>query len=147
MDVTITSDQTKNIIYLATDENDYVKFENNKVDDNKLNNIIGDEVAYITLTFKALDEEEAVKLPLGTKLTEESVKKVQAAIDAIRYDKTVLEQAEVDKMATDIESALATLEEIKVENPDTSDINVVALIVMMILGTIGFGYTVKKTFN
>lgn len=79
--------------------------------------------------------------------TEESVKKVQAAIDAIRYDKTVLEQAEVDKMATDIESALATLEEIKVENPDTSDINVVALIVMMILGTIGFGYTVKKTFN
>lgn len=73
MDVTITSDQTKNIIYLATDENDYVKFENNKVDDNKLNNIIGDEVAYITLTFKALDEEEAVKLPLGTKLTEEAV--------------------------------------------------------------------------
>lgn len=79
--------------------------------------------------------------------TEESVKKVQAAIDVVRYDKTVLEQAEVDKMAADIESALATLEEIKVANPDTSDVNVVALIMMMILGATGLGYTIKKAFN
>lgn len=79
--------------------------------------------------------------------TEESVKKVQAAIDVVRYDKTVLEQSEVDKMAADIESALATLEEIKVANPDTSDVNVVALIMMMILGATGLGYTIKKAFN
>lgn len=79
--------------------------------------------------------------------TKESIEKVQVAIDAVRYDKTILEQAEVDKMAADIENAMATLEEIKVENPNTADINIVALLLMMITGFAGLGYTVKKRFN
>lgn len=38
-------------------------------------------------------------------------------------------------------------EDAKVANPETSDINVIALIGLMALGTIGLGYTFKKRFN
>lgn len=79
--------------------------------------------------------------------TEESLKKLTVAINAVKYDKTILEQDEVNKMAADIESALATLEEVKAVNPDTADINIIALLVIMITGTFGLGYTVKKRFN
>ena len=50
-------------------------------------------------------------------------------------------------MAADIESALAALEEVKAANPDTADINIVTLLVIMITGTFGLGYTIKKRFN
>ncbi len=79
--------------------------------------------------------------------TEESLKKLTVAINSVKYDKTILEQDEVNKMAADIESALVALEEVKAANPDTADVNVVALLVMMIAGTFGLGYTMKKRFN
>lgn len=79
--------------------------------------------------------------------TEESLKKLTVAINAVQYDKTILEQDEVNKMAADIESALAALEEVKAANPDTADINIVTLLVIMITGTFGLGYTIKKRFN
>ena len=78
---------------------------------------------------------------------EESLKKLTVAINAVQYDKTILEQDEVNKMAADIESALAALEEVKAANPDTADINIVTLLVIMITGTFGLGYTIKKRFN
>ncbi len=79
--------------------------------------------------------------------TKESIEKVQTAIDAVKYDKTILEQTEVDKMATDIENALAALEKVKVENPNTADINIIAVLLTMMIGLAGLGYTMKKRFN
>lgn len=79
--------------------------------------------------------------------TKESLNNLTIAINAVKYDKTILEQEEVNKMAADIENALAALEEVQVANPDTADVNVITLLVIMIAGTFGLGYTMKKRFN
>lgn len=93
---------------------------------------------------KALENAKAIDTSLYTK---ESVEKLTAAINAVVYEKTILEQDEVDQMAKNIEAAIAGLETKEVQNPNTADINVIALIIMMLAGTVGLGYTIKKRFN
>lgn len=85
-----------------------------------------------------------------TKYTEESLNKVETAIKNVDRSKNLLQQAEVDKMAADIEAAINGLQKItaeKVENPNTADINLAALLAMMMTGVTGLGYTLKKSFN
>lgn len=150
---------------VVTDENDYVKFESNKIDDNKLNNITGDEVAYITLTFKALNEEEIVKLPLGTKLTEEAantlLEEMKKACTQAGYEFSGFYQDEKYQNKFDLTKEFTQdttiyikltkqqtttpengKEEIK--NPDTADINIVTILSMIVISGIGVTYTIKK---
>lgn len=162
-DKILVDKEEKNLV--VTDENDYVKFESNKIDDNKLNNITGDEVAYITLTFKALNEEEIVKLPLGTKLTEEAantlLEEMKKACTQAGYEFSGFYQDEKYQNKFDLTKEFTQdttiyikltkqqtttpengKEEIK--NPDTADINIVTILSMIVISGIGVTYTIKK---
>ena len=71
-----------------------------------------------------------------TLYTSESINVLENAIKNVDYTKNVLEQDEVDQMATDIENALnglIKLQQPAIENPATAD-NVLLYVVLVIMG-------------
>lgn len=76
----------------------------------------------------------------------ESIEKVDAAIQVVEYDKTILEQSLVDGWANDIEEAINSLEKVDAVNPETSD-GVLLFLGLSLIGIAGFGLTFKKLHN
>lgn len=111
----------------------------------------------VTLTITFGDESIAEQIPYETKFDADQLKELYDLINSqLAEDKLELVGFYLDKELTekfdfstpikeDIELFLK-VQEVKSgeENPDTSDINVVALISLIALGSIGLGYTIRK---
>lgn len=116
----------------------------------------------VKLTFVGEEDGDvdSILIPKGTKFTKDQLNEIISNINALLKEKNLeLDGFYLDKGCTqkfdmtneflsDVTVYVKTkelpqkIEEIK--NPETSDINVIALISLITLGTIGLGYTVKK---
>lgn len=79
--------------------------------------------------------------------TTDSIKKLENAINVVNRSKNITEQAEVDKMATDIEAAIASLEKkTAIENPKTYDgiATAIGLTGISLIGLVGIYLKTKK---
>ena len=116
---------------------------------------------YVTITFVGEEEGdiESIPVPKGFKFTTDQLQTVIDEINkALKEDNLELDGFYTDEKFTekfdftneineDVIVFVKTAKLAEVTNPETSDINVIALIGLMALGALGLGYTVKKRFN
>ncbi len=100
---------------IVTNEDGTISIQYKKADYSKINELI--------TKYNQMDK---------NKYTNESIQNVENAINKVDYNKTILQQNEVDEWASDIEKALNALV-IKVENPNTSDMNIFAILSCLIV--------------
>lgn len=116
-------------------------------------------IVTVNVTFTSGNESLTEQLPKGTKFNTEQLKELydtinsQLAEDGLKLVGFYLDADLTDEFdfSTPIEEDIELflkVEELKnneeIKNPETSDINVIALISLIALGTVGLGYTVKK---
>lgn len=106
------------------------------------------------------DDVDSILIPKGTKFTDDQLNEIISNINALLKEENLeldgfyLDEDYTQKFdmtsefSSDVTVYVKTKELLQegeeVKNPETSDINVIALISLITLGTIGLGYTVKK---
>lgn len=122
----------------------------------------GSVTTTIKLTFVGEEDGDvdSILIPKGTKFTDDQLNEIISNINALLKEENLeldgfyLDEDYTQKFdminefSSDVTVYVKTKElpeeKEKVKNPETSDINVIVLISLITLGTIGLGYTVKK---
>ncbi len=116
----------------------------------------------VTLTFSANGETESVEIPEGTKLTAEEIEELKNELmkelegtgytfDGFYLDEEYTKAFDftnpIKEDTTVYMKLVQKRTEEKVTNPNTSDINIYAVIGTMLVSAAGIGYAMKKRFN